>query len=79
MIFTKVVGIIAEYNPFHEGHARQLQRIRAELGGDTPVVAALSGDFVQRGEAACFSKYARAEAAVRCGVSQTDRLCQSPG
>ena len=69
MIFTKVVGIIAEYNPFHAGHARQLQRIRAELGGDTPVVAALSGDFVQRGEAACFSKYARAEAAVRCGVS----------
>lgn len=65
----KVVGITAEYNPFHTGHARHLAAIRAEFGADTPIVAALSGDFVQRGEAACFSKYARAEAAVRAGVS----------
>jgi len=62
-------GIIAEYNPFHGGHALQLERLRAALGADTGVVAVLSGDFVQRGEAACFSKFARAEAAVRCGVS----------
>jgi len=63
------VGITAEYNPFHGGHLRQLERIREERGADTPIVAVLSGDFVQRGEAACFSKHARAEAAVRCGVS----------
>lgn len=68
-VFTIVVGITAEYNPFHAGHARQLASIRAEYGENTPVVAVLSGDFVQRGEAACFSKFARAEAAVRSGVS----------
>ena len=64
-----VVGITAEYNPFHSGHLYQLQHIRCVLGEDTPIVAVMSGDFVQRGEAACFSKSARAEAAVRCGVS----------
>ena len=63
------VGIVAEYNPFHSGHLYQLRRIRREMGEDTPVIAVMSGDFVQRGEAACFSKSARAEAAVRCGVS----------
>ncbi len=63
------VGITAEYNPFHGGHLYQLRRIREVLGEDTPVVTVMSGDFVQRGEAACFSKFARAEAAVRCGVS----------
>lgn len=62
------VGIIAEYNPFHTGHLAQLRRIR-ESFPDAPVVVALSGDFVQRGEAATFSKFARAEAAVRCGAS----------
>ena len=69
MFFTKAAGIVAEYNPFHCGHARQIEAIRFEFGEDTPVVAVLSGDFVQRGEAACFSKFARAEAAVRGGVS----------
>ena len=69
VFFTTAVGIVAEYNPFHSGHARQLALIRGAFGEDTPVVAVLSGDFVQRGEAACFSKSARAEAAVRCGVS----------
>ena len=65
----RAVGIVAEYNPFHAGHMFQLARIRESFGPDTPVVAVLSGDFVQRGEAAVFSKFARAEAAVRCGVS----------
>ena len=63
------VGVVAEYNPFHTGHMAHLRAIRAALGADVPVVAVLSGDYVQRGEAACFSKFARAEAAVRCGVS----------
>ena len=64
-----VAGIVAEYNPFHGGHLRHIEAIRAAAGEDTPIVAVLSGDFVQRGEAAVFSKSARAEAAVRCGVS----------
>ncbi len=68
------VGIIAEYNPLHHGHVFQLREAarlaRADgSDGDAAVVAVMSGDFVQRGEAAVFDKFARAEAAVRCGVS----------
>lgn len=63
------VGIIAEYNPFHNGHLYQIRRVRDLCGPGTPVVVVLSGDFVQRGEAAVYGKLARAEAAVRCGVS----------
>lgn len=64
-----VAGIVAEYNPFHNGHLYQIEELRRRLGEETPVVIAMSGDFVQRGEAAVFSKFARAEAAVRCGAS----------
>lgn len=63
------VGITAEYNPFHFGHQYQIEKIREKYGADTPITAVLSGDFVQRGEAAAYDKYTRAEAAVRCGVS----------
>jgi len=65
----KIAGIVAEYNPFHKGHAYQIQKIRELLGKDAGVVCVMSGDFVQRGEPAMFSKYARAEAAVRCGAA----------
>ena len=64
----KIVGIVAEYNPFHKGHAYQLQKVRDIYGEDTAIVCVMSGDFVQRGEPAIFSKFARAEAAVRCGA-----------
>ena len=62
----RIAAVIAEYNPFHNGHAYHLQKTR-EAGADA-VVAIMSGNFVQRGEPAAFSKSARAEAAVRCGV-----------
>ena len=64
----KIVGIVAEYNPFHNGHAYQLNRARASYGPDVPVVAVMSGDFVQRGEPAIADKRVRTEAALRCGV-----------
>ena len=64
----KTVGIAAEYNPFHRGHAYQLQECRRMAGEDAAVLAVMSGDFVQRGEAAVFSKFARAEAACRAGA-----------
>ena len=54
----KIVGIVAEYNPFHKGHAYQLQKVRERYGEDTAVVCVMSGDFVQRGEPAVFSKFA---------------------
>ncbi len=64
----KIVGIVAEYNPFHKGHAYQIQKVREIYGEDTAIVCVMSGDFVQRGEPAVYSKFARAEAAVRCGA-----------
>lgn len=63
-----IVGIVCEYNPFHLGHLHQFQRIRQEFGADTPIVCAMSGNFVQRGEPALFDKSLRAEAAVACGA-----------
>ena len=53
-----VVGIIAEYNPFHEGHAFQIQKANYHGGAEFAVVV-LNGDFVQRGEPAIFDKYTR--------------------
>lgn len=64
----EIVGVVAEYNPFHRGHAFHLAETRRRAGEDAAVVCVLSGDFVQRGEAAVFSKHARAEAACRCGA-----------
>lgn len=63
-----ILGVVCEYNPFHSGHAYHLRRSRELLGGDVPTVCVMSGDFVQRGEPAAFSKFARAEAACRCGA-----------
>ena len=63
-----VIGIIAEYNPFHLGHAYQMGEARRLAGADSPVVVVMSGNFVQRGEPALLSKHARGEAAVRCGA-----------
>lgn len=63
----KIVGIIAEYNPFHNGHAYQIQKIRKETGADY-IAIAMSGDFVQRGAPALTDKYTRAEMALRCGA-----------
>lgn len=63
----KIAGIVAEYNPFHMGHKYHIEKTR-ELLGECSVVCVMSGDFVQRGEPALFSKYARAEAACKCGA-----------
>ena len=64
----RVAGVVAEFNPFHNGHKLLIDRAREALGPDSAVVCAMSGDFVQRGEAAVWSKFARAEAAARCGA-----------
>lgn len=63
-----VCGVVAEYNPFHTGHAHHLSETRRALGGDTAVVCAMSGNFVQRGEGALVDKYARARMAVQNGA-----------
>ena len=51
----KIAGIVAEYNPFHSGHAYQIDRTRSEDGGGaTHIAAVMSGSFVQRGSPPCF-------------------------
>lgn len=70
-----VCGVVAEYNPFHAGHAHHLAETRRALGGDTVIVCAMSGNFVQRGDLAVMEKYRRAEAAVRCGA---DLVLETP-
>lgn len=63
----KIGGIIAEYNPFHNGHRYQLEKSK-ELGEWTHAVAVMSSNYVQRGETALISKWARAEMAVKNGI-----------
>ena len=62
----KIAGIIAEYDPFHNGHAYQIAKTR-ESGAEA-IVVVLGGEFTQRGEPAWCSKYTRAEAALKCGA-----------
>ncbi len=62
----KVFGIVAEYNPFHTGHKYHIEQTRK--AGATHIAVVMSGNYVQRGDFAIFSKWARAEAALRCGA-----------
>lgn len=63
----KIIGIIAEYNPFHNGHAYQIKKAKEDLQADF-VVVAMSGNFVQRGTPAIINKYTRAKMALSCGA-----------
>ena len=62
-----VVGIIAEFNPFHSGHAHLIHRAK-EITGSEYAVVVMNGSFVQRGEPAVFSKYHRTRAALEGGA-----------
>jgi predicted nucleotidyltransferase len=63
-----IIGIVCEYNPIHNGHIYQIEQTKKQLPGGSMVVCVMSGDYVQRGEPAMFSKFARAEAACRSGA-----------
>ena len=63
----KSCGIIAEYNPFHNGHIHHIQETR-RLGGFDCLIAVMSGNFTQRGEPAVIDKRLRAAAAVENGI-----------
>ncbi|MBQ8497444.1 MAG: nucleotidyltransferase family protein [Clostridia bacterium] len=72
----KITAIICEYNPFHLGHAYQLQKAAAPDGEKTnAVIAIMSGNFTQRADAAVLSKYQRAEIAV---ISGADLVLELP-
>lgn len=70
----RVVGIIAEYNPFHNGHLYQIKYAKEKLNADA-VIVVMSGDFVQRGEPAILDKYTRSKMALINGV---DLVLQMP-
>jgi len=62
----RTVGLIVEYNPFHNGHLYHLQQSRKISGADA-VVAVMSGNFLQRGEPALMDKWTRARTALEAG------------
>lgn len=63
----KVLGIIAEYNPFHKGHEYHMRQAKALVNPDLTVVV-MSGNFVQRGEPAITDKFTRAKMAIDAGA-----------
>ncbi len=63
----RIGAVVCEYNPFHLGHQHQLQVARETLGLDA-IVGIMSGNFVQRGDAAIYPKELRAKAALACGM-----------
>ena len=63
----RVAGVVAEYNPFHAGHAYHIAETRRRLG-ECAVVCVMSGNFVQRGDCAVFDKWARARSALEGGA-----------
>jgi len=64
---VKIIGVIAEYNPFHNGHYYHLKKIKEEYKPDA-VIITMSGNFVQRGEPAIFDKWSRTEMALKGGA-----------
>ena len=64
----KIVGLIAEYNPFHNGHEYHIQKAKEVTGADT-VIVVMSGNFVQRGAPAIMPKHLRAKVALKSGAS----------
>lgn len=63
----KTAAIIAEYNPFHNGHAYQIEETKKRTGADR-VLVIMSGNFVQRGTPAIFDKYVRTRMALLGGA-----------
>lgn len=63
----KVCGVVAEYNPFHNGHLYQLKEAREKTGADV-IIVAMSGNFLQRGEPAVVDKWDRASIALQHGA-----------
>ena len=67
-LYMKAVGLVTEYNPFHNGHLYHLNKAMELIGADISV-AVMSGDFVQRGEPAVLDKYTRTSMALNSGVN----------
>ena len=79
-ILMKIVGLITEYNPFHNGHLYHIEEAKRVTGADT-VVVVMSGDYVQRGTPAVMPKRLRTEMALKCGAGAVFELpvCYASG
>lgn len=64
----KIVGLIAEYNPFHNGHQYHIEKTKEITGADF-IIVVMSGNYVQRGTPAILPKHLRAETALQNGAS----------
>ncbi len=64
---SKILAIVAEYNPFHNGHLYQLQKSKKLINPDYSICI-MSGNFVQRGDTSIIDKWSKAEAAIKCGM-----------
>ena len=69
----KIAGVIAEYNPFHNGHAHHLKETRRRGNCDF-IVVCMDGSFTQRGEPACMDKWTRARISLKCGADAVFEL-----
>lgn len=76
----RVVGLIAEYNPFHNGHLYHIEKAKELVNADYAIVV-MSGNFVQRGAPAIMPKHLRAESALKCGADLVIELpvCYATG
>ena len=64
----RICGVVSEYNPFHKGHAYQIEQAKTKIGEDCAVICCMSSNFVQRGDTAILPKHLRAKAAVLSGA-----------
>ena len=70
----KTAAIIAEYNPFHNGHKYQIEETRRQTGADF-IAVVMSGDFIQRGAPAIYSKFLRTRSALLRISHAAESLC----
>lgn len=68
------IGIVAEYNPFHNGHLYQIRKIREIFGKDVFIAVVVSGDFVQRGEISFLDKWEKTQVNLECDVNLVAEL-----
>ena len=68
------IGIVAEYNPFHNGHLYQIRKIREIFGKDVFIAVVVSGDFVQRGEISFLDKWEKTQVNLECGINLVAEL-----
>ena len=62
-----IVGIIAEYNPFHNGHLYHIEKVK-EMFPDSPIILVLGGNFTERGDVSILDKWEKTDIAIKCGI-----------